>query len=218
MRVYTMALALLLAVGCKSSGSAKASQPVAETSASIQDISASITKTKAGVETAVTALTALSESSTNDALKTNFDLYDKSVEDLKTSAQTVRDHFTQLRLRKEAYLSRSLELSKEVKSAELKATAEKRRTALTEAFMTLGGRAKDTGKAFTPVMASLEDCRRFIQADFTLMSAAAMKPELDEIRKNQKELDVAADALVGELNALQSRMTSAAEAKPEEKK
>lgn len=210
MRTIAIAVALLLAAGCKSSGSSKASQPVAETSASIQDISGSVTKTKAGVETSVTALTALTESSNNEALKTNFDLFDTALNDLTASAQTVRDHFTQMRLRKDAYLARSLELSKDVKSAELKASAEKRRTALQEAFMTLGGRAKDAGKAFAPVFASLEDCRRFMQADFTLTSAAAMKSELEEIRKNQKELDAAADALVAELGALHAKMTSAA--------
>jgi len=209
MRTIGIALALLAAAGCKSSGSSKASAPVAETSASIQDISGSVTKTKNGVDTAVTALTALSASTNDASLKTNYDVYETALADLKSSAQTVRDHFTQLRLRKDAYLSRSLELSKDVKSAELKAVAEKRRTALTEAFMTLGGRAKDAGKAFAPVMSSLEDCQRVMEADFTMMSAAALKGELEEIRKNQKEMDAAADALVAELGELQAKITAA---------
>jgi DUF2959 family protein len=209
MRTIGIALALLAAAGCQSGGSSKAAAPVAETSASIQDISTSVTKTKNGVESAVTSLAGLAASTNDASLKQNFDQYEAALASVKSSAQTVRDHFTQLRLRKDAYLSRSLELSKEVKSAELRAVAEKRRTVLTEAFMTLGGRAKDAGKAFGPVLASLEDCQRFMEADFTITSAAALKSELEEIKKNQKELDAAADALVAELDALQKRITAA---------
>src|SRR5262245_52179226 len=116
MRAYGIALALLLATGCKSTGDA--STPVASTSASIQDIRDAVTNTKTGVDTAVSALTALTES--NEAgLKKNYDRYGSALADLKASALEARDHLIQLKLRRDAYLGKSLELSKDVKNVEL---------------------------------------------------------------------------------------------------
>ncbi|HZN62816.1 MAG TPA: DUF2959 family protein, partial [Planctomycetota bacterium] len=174
MRAYGMALALLLATGCKSSGDA--STPVASTSASIQDIRDAVTNTKTGVDTAVSALTALTE--TNEGgLKKSYDRYGSALAGLKASALEARDHLIQLKLRRDAYLSKSLELSKDVKSPELRAGAEKRRTAVMDAFMTLNGKAQEARNAFAPIYGSLEDCRRFMESDFTMSSAAALKGE-----------------------------------------
>jgi len=207
MRAYGIALALLLATGCKSSGDA--STPVASTSASIQDIRDAVTNTKTGVDTAVSALTALTE--TNEGgLKKSYDRYGSALAGLKASALEARDHLIQLKLRRDAYLSKSLELSKDVKSPELRAGAEKRRTAVMDAFMTLNGKAQEARNAFAPIYGSLEDCRRFMESDFTMSSAAALKGELDEIRKDQKGFADAADALVAELAALQAKVSSVA--------
>ena len=206
MRINLSILAILVsAIGCSSSASTKASEPRAKTSANIQDVRDSVTETRACVDAAVSALAALSES--NEAgLKGNFDRYDSSLEKLGESARKTRDHFTQFRLRRDAYLSRSLELSWDVQSPELRAQGEKRRTVLMDAYMTLNGKAQETRKAFVPLLASLEDCQRFMQSEFTGASAAALKPELAEIRSHRDAFGAASDALVAELGTLAGKM------------
>lgn len=201
MRQATILLGLLTFCGCAATGRSRAQTTVATG----EQIGAEVDAAQSRLMKTVGALAALVSTSSGD-LAGPYDAFADGLDDLEAGVQKLRDRATSLSVRRDEYLKHWLEQTSGIQNPELKAQAERRRTELAQEFMQLGGKGAAVKRAFAPLLASLRDCQRFLEADQTPAAARSLAPELERIRQMHAEVQLLAEEYQGALKELLKKM------------
>ena len=202
-----MALALSLP-GCGStsnSSSSSSAAPTPQAPPSVTEIIKDVEEALAALQDTISSLQNVSEG--RGDLKKGREAFHAQLDGLEKKVQEVREAAVFLARRRDDFLKHWLEKSGEIKSAELKAAAEKRRTELQTEFMTLGGKATELRRAFAPVHSSLKDCAQFLASDSTAAAAKMLAPEVENIKKMEPDVTKAAGEYTAHLKKIGDRLS-----------
>jgi hypothetical protein len=207
---HLLLMVIVLAIpGCASSSSSSSSSssaPTPQAPPSVAEIIKDVEEATAALQKTVSSLQYVSDGR-GDLAKGRADFH-ADLAALDAKVQEVRDAAIFLTQRRDEFLKHWLEKSGEIKSAELKAAAEKRRTEIMTEFMTLGGKGSELRRAFAPVNAALRDCARFLESDATVGAAKMLAPEVENIRKMEPEVVKAAGDYTSQLKKIQDRLSA----------
>lgn len=205
MREAAIVLTLMAACGCAATGRSRSQGATGTAEQILEEVGAA----QAQLMKTVGSLGTLVERPQGD-VGDLYDAYAGELASLDSRVQDVRDRATDLAARREEYMKHWLAQTSAIQSPELRARAERRRTELAHEFQTLGGKAAAAKRAFAPLQASLQDCKRYLEADPTPAAARSLAPELDRIRQMQTEVQVQVDDYKSALKEILKKMSTQA--------
>ncbi len=202
--VIVLFAAVLLLTGCATRG-----YQTAETAnKSMLDVKSELVAAKSTISKSVIALNDLVNNPKPD-LKPQYEAFAKAVEAVDNHATTVRDRATDMRAKREEYVTKWRKEVDAIKDPGLKQRAMARigqAQANFDKISNLGQTAKD---AFTPFQADITDLYRYLGSDLTTGGINSVKDLIDKVRSEEAAVQKALDALIAEVDRVSTEMAAA---------
>jgi Protein of unknown function (DUF2959) len=226
-RLVGPALAVCLAAGCGSSDSrpvnappaaapASKARPAAATparSAAAEAVGptrmrADLLQGKQHVNSALASLRQLTDPGTTD-LNTPFNSYSNSLATLEQHAEKMRRESDKMRESRSAYFAGWEEKVSEIDNPTIRASAEARRSRLRDAQERLTTKSGEVRDAYAPLMRDMQDVRKFLAGDLSKQSTSMVADAANKAQQSGAVLNQKIDALVAELDTIDSGAASA---------
>lgn len=202
-----LAAALTAIVGCASSNYEKG----AATGASITDAANKIAAGKVKIDTVLTSLNDLVNTSQGD-LTPKYKQFSTAVDDLQSAAQNVKDRVADMRGKGDEYFKAWDEQLAQIKNEDIKSRSTERKQAVMKEFTDIKKSYTEVQMSFQPFMSNLKDIQTALGNDLTMQGIAAIKPVAEKTNQNGAQLKTAVDKLEGEFRDLGVAMASSAPA------
>lgn len=190
----TAVLALIMLIGC-----ATTYREGTQTVAGIQNVEQEARVARAQVDATVAALDDMFNDQQGD-LKTQFETYSKSINNLEAQARRVRNRVDTMKSRKAAYLQQWEKQMAMIESEAVRQTAEQRRQSVEQMFTNVQREMDAAGEAFQSFMSKLNDIRTAMNMDLNRNGLNAMRPIADQARADAKIVNARIDVAISELS------------------
>jgi chromosome segregation ATPase len=208
--VVLMALVMAGAAGC-SSGEGKSSSG-GSTEQGKKAVE-SFTKTKEalakGQKQVDAVIASINQLSSGKDLAGANKKFNSSVADLKKSGEAARKRYEEMSKKQAAFVEKWQKEMSKLTDPNLKSTLEQRRAAVSANFDKVKAAAAGVKDAYQPFMAQLGEVQKTLAVDLTPQTVAGIKPTLDKAVASGQNLKQKIAALQGELNAIESGLSSA---------
>lgn len=203
-----LTVALAISSGCASKGNYEKG---ASAGAGLQEAADKLTIGKGKIDTTLTALNDLVNSSQGD-LEPKYKKFSASVNDLQTSAQHVNAAVKEMRDKGNEYFKAWDQQAAAIKNEDIKARSTERKAEMQKKFMDIKRSYILAGDAFKPFMADLKDIQTALGTDLTTGGLGAVKGAVEKANKNAVPLKASVDELATHFKDLGVAMSAAAAA------
>lgn len=198
-----LAAALTAVVGCASSNYQKG----AATGATITDAANKIAAGKVKIDTVLTSLNDLVNTSQGD-LVPKYKQFSTAVNDLQSAAQNVKDRVADMRGKGDEYFKAWDEQLAQIKNEDIKSRSAERKQMVMKEFTDIKRSYTEVQMKFQPFMSDIKDIQTAMGNDLTMQGIASIKPVAEKANQGGAELKTAVDKLEGEFRDLGVAMSS----------
>jgi SMC interacting uncharacterized protein involved in chromosome segregation len=202
-----LAAALTALVGCATSNYEKG----AATSASITDAANKIAAGKVKIDTTLTSLNDLVNTSQGD-LQPKYQQFSTAVNDLQSTAQNVKDRVAEMREKGSEYFKAWDEQLAQIKNEDIKNRSTERKNTVQKEFTDIKKSYTEVQMSFQPFMSDLKDIQTALGNDLTMQGVASIKPVAEQANQHGAELKTSVDKLETEFRDLGVAMSTSAPA------
>lgn len=204
-----LSVALLALGACKSTGTDKASSTVTD----LKKLQAELEKGQASIESAVTAMNALSEEGGDMAAE--YKAYCDAVDDVESQRDRVRSIRQRLTERREAFLTSWEEGLEGIQNASMKERAMERHQAIAAQFDKLNETGDDTRAEFDKWFSDLTDARTYLEHDLNPSGVASLKNDFSSLTKRAGKINKVVGEFTTKLGDLIEHLEAAKPPEPE---
>jgi len=193
----SVALAAVVATGCKSTGYGRAGATVA----TMEQLSAEIETGKEQVDAVLASLGRIQETASTDP-RPAFQEFSKNVGSLDKTSSRARKRAESLRSQSSDHYDTWEEELQTMSSSDLKEQAETRLAKARDRFDELDESLRALGEAYEPFMAEVKDLRTFLENDLNPSGIAAASGTIKKLDKSGAALKKKADSVVAEITTI----------------
>jgi chromosome segregation ATPase len=202
-----LAAALTALVGCASSNYEKG----AATSASITDAANKIAAGKVKIDTVLTSLNDLVNTSQGD-LQPKYKQFSTAVDDLQSAAQDVKDRVADMRTKGDEYFKAWDEQLAQIKNEDIKNRSTERKNTVQKEFTDIRKSYTEVQMSYQPFMSDVKDIQTALGNDLTMQGIASIKGAAEKANQHGAELKTSVDKLEAEFRDLGVAMATSAPA------
>jgi len=209
--VAFVAVALLVLVGCSTTGVDRAEQRVA----SMEQMRAAVVEGKANVTATSAALQEVVAAGNADP-RPAYAKYKGELTELDSAVTTIRGLADDLQANSKAYFDNWTAQLANIENPDIKARAEKAKQEFTAQFTKIKDAGQVVKTKFAPLSADLHDIQKYLDLNLNAQGVASIKDLAEKASKEAGEVNVATDALLQAVDAARAALApfKGAEAAP----
>ena len=201
--VVSSLAALMLGVGCASTGSDRDGPRPRDGIAEYRQVAADARK---AMHAALSSLAEVSAQSNRCAPKA-LSAFSAEMQRLQVDSIPLRARAQAMQARGDAYFERWHEHLARVKDPEVRAIAERQRPVLEESFGKIKAMSQEGREAFDPFQASLRKVRNALETDPASISTGPTRNSIASAKQNGEHVERCLDGIISELDSMRAMLT-----------
>jgi hypothetical protein len=183
-----------------------------KTGAGIAEFREEIVKGKTAIDATMKSLGDIAATANTNPRKA-FEQYTKDVNNLESTAATIRKRAQSMKEQGQAYFKQWEQELATVSNPDIRKLAEQRKAKLQETFESIRKYSEPLKAQFDPWMSNLKDLQKYLANDLTVSGVDAAKSLFTKTTEEGLDVQKSMDALVAELNTVAATITPANVAK-----